>query len=1244
MLKPPFMRYFLVIYFFIIAQVIIGSDLTPVEESKPGIVVTWEQGMPQVNFQTGVANGEYITLYQAPAGSDVNYLFRFRVKHHTGVNSQKIVFSIRYFDSNGNDVSDLVQGIGMPDPTTEGPGFTSDEEETILFQSRAPAYPVAFFRVELLVKTSSGLPLENQIILEVLNAEVITGYSTDEKFNYEDWPLGESWQQPSLPFAANLAPNPGFEIGEGNNVQDWVYSGPGETNVGVNYMNRSRMLQLKRSNTNGTWTSSSVPIDRNQPLHFAFWLKTDGPPARFMGKPVRLIFLNDANVTVGTRSAGDYAAFQKEFLAHGHWHLIYARNIVIPSNATKVRIQFFYQQEATHSSRPGVIYQAEWGTICIDDVLLWQGETADPGNNGIQDSYYGHLPLDAEITLPPFLQGRGVYPNSVFAYPLLNNNANLYFPDDAKDVRMFLGNLLPIERNIQLKCRLLHSNLLYTTDFNVVLAPYAYDSVTIEMPFPEKYGGYFVEILGFEESQPVVTSYLTFVHLMEQKDNSAEKEDDNYVYWLHPDNIQFADRIDEDVFRIMNLMGVKGVRFQMRYHGMNSLNPSTAQLISLAESYANEVRYDILPSLRKYNLRAYANIMEQATNRGDPADTPEKLAKFYEYNKRRFEILKDEFDWWVFGNEGMYGFADPDIDVQKGLSYNGTIRTWLNEYSTVYQAAKDVDPNILIGPGHANDPNGRFVKIFHQHLGEKAKYDLWSFNSYQDAPGNAENIWAYIREVHNGDTGPLFGSINETGRNFEVTNTSTYLQGSREQALRFFQIFLNTRFIAPEIKAFSWYIWDSNQDYWYQMFDRGAPKPLVAVYNTMTQILGAGEVTCRLELPVSAFEYTKSNGNVVGVFRGGNNQTITIETGVDQVEILDLFGNHAYYVPTQDGKASIAVPNLPIYVLGAEFISGEFINVTLKLKDFNTGEPIPGAEVEINGESFISNIDGMVDFPELTTAGLYNIKASREGYLTLVRDKVSILKDTLIVFTMQEILPDLSIRVLDKYTLQPVYRAFIQANEKSALSGHNGEANINNVTMGNAVLKITHSDYHDLFDTLYLLNDTSVIYYIQKKRANVTFQVLDDGNNLQGIMVDMAGWSSTTNSSGLAYFFNMQTRNLYNYTIIPQQGYMATSNELLLNHDTTLVIQLIALATGTGTASESSMLVYPVITRDLIYFRNIPEKSRITVFDLTGRVIREVYLSELDGSLSLQSQPAGFYIIRVGDGDGFIGIARVYKK
>jgi hypothetical protein len=78
--------------------------------------------------------------------------------------------------------------------------------------------------------------------------------------------------------------------------------------------------------------------------------------------------------------------------------------------------------------------------------------------------------------------------------------------------------------------------------------------------------------------------------------------------------------------------------------------------------------------------------------------------------------------------------------------------------------------------------------------------------------------------------------------------------------------------------------------------------------------------------------------------------------------------------------------------------------------------------------------------------------------------------------------------------------------------------------------------------------------------------------------------------------------------------------------------------------SHSLISIYPNPTTDIVYFKNLPENSRVILVDLMGRILLEKKASELTTGISLQLYSNGLYLIKVTQGKEILQLEKVLKK
>ena len=94
----------------------------------------------------------------------------------------------------------------------------------------------------------------------------------------------------------------------------------------------------------------------------------------------------------------------------------------------------------------------------------------------------------------------------------------------------------------------------------------------------------------------------------------------------------------------------------------------------------------------------------------------------------------------------------------------------------------------------------------------------------------------------------------------------------------------------------------------------------------------------------------------------------------------------------------------------------------------------------------------------------------------------------------------------------------------------------------------------------------------------------------------------------------------------------------------TISILVQAWHTGLKPDNKDEIKIYPSITSDYIYFRNLPEACKVLIYDLQGRNIVNKKAGELTEGMSLHEYSGGFYIIRILLNNECIKTGKVLKQ
>jgi len=144
---------------------------------------------------------------------------------------------------------------------------------------------------------------------------------------------------------------------------------------------------------------------------------------------------------------------------------------------------------------------------------------------------------------------------------------------------------------------------------------------------------------------------------------------------------------------------------------------------------------------------------------------------------------------------------------------------------------------------------------------------------------------------------------------------------------------------------------------------------------------------------------------------------------------------------------------------------------------------------------------------------------------------------------------------------------------------------------------------------------------IKTHNANL---ILSDGSGFSRAGYIFSGWNTAADGSGTNYAAGQTYTN---------------------NADITLfAVWTIDLTSVLSQGALDEISIYQNATADRLYFENLPQDSRIFLFDINGRSLLVRNASEVNDGLSLQPYANGFYFIKVVLWQKFVKTLKVLKK
>ena len=841
-----------------------------------------------------------------------------------------LTLTVDWFTTDGKNAGDVEKSLGFKDSTLKAQTPLDWNGYPIMLSVTGKASTadvgVRQGRVSLtLPKLKNGTVLTIKSIRVLSNPELITPKQGNDNADAVSFLQAEKGYN----FNRNLVPNASFEDGKDMIVSGWSYVGEGFPHLSNDAYAGRRSLLLKSDNQQGRWESTAEEIKPNIPVWLCYWTKfslyatPDGHP-----NPVRFEFLRqtveDKQIPIAFKADWEFK-YQNYYSFYGQWFPVIVGPIYPPSGATHIRALVQYCN-AVKTWRP-VMNIANWGDIMIDNVILWQSAIPEVSAEW-RISPYGEMLMTAKsLMLPPFVTVGKLRDNSVSVFPSRNPDANLFFGEDGKvpTVKLRVGNLLPISRVLTVDGKVIDWNGKTISMFRQELKATPYGTIETPLPLsiPPEYGSYLIELSVHDGKSLCSESSVRFAWLPRRPQLAdAERHHERYPFDMHPTRISAdmsglkdADEIDFQM-RLMKLLGVRGIRLQSRYHGLDLNNPSTA--VAAAQNKVAHWRKNVLPAMQKYGIEGWVSLMEQGSNNLPriPRNNSEFQA-WHSYNYAQVKAFGNDVKFFLFGNEGVgsYTTEDPDLNLNSVSKFNGTTREWAKIYQAAYQAAKSADPVIPFGLSHASDPSAMVAKRFFRIVGTEAAFDCWGFNAY----GNTADMGCHIfQELQKQGKATAFGIIPEVGFSApSFGRERTY--GEKHQAIVMVQTYLSVLSQAPWIKRISWFILQGGRgSEEHNIFDMNwTPRPAAAAYLVMTDHLGAGMVEAKVELPGGGdfIIWRRIDGSAVGIGWSATEQVVSLDVGSETLFLDDIFGNRQK-LQANDGIINIPLTPIPQYLIG----------------------------------------------------------------------------------------------------------------------------------------------------------------------------------------------------------------------------------------------------------------------------------------------------------------------------------------
>lgn len=150
--------------------------------------------------------------------------------------------------------------------------------------------------------------------------------------------------------------------------------------------------------------------------------------------------------------------------------------------------------------------------------------------------------------------------------------------------------------------------------------------------------------------------------------------------------------------------------------------------------------------------------------------------------------------------------------------------------------------------------------------------------------------------------------------------------------------------------------------------------------------------------------------------------------------------------------------------------------------------------------------------------------------------------------------------------------------------------------------------------------------------TDITFVVNDGTAAVEGVEIDFAGLTLSTDINGAVTFTSVSPTTVMTYTA-SKDGFI--SIEQTLNGFYTQNVEIALLPTGISNINKTSIQLFPNPAVNFVNVRTMREISSISIYNLSGaRVINELLYGNTNVSINVENLQSGAYIIEVKTSEG----------
>jgi endoglucanase len=363
----------------------------------------------------------------------------------------------------------------------------------------------------------------------------------------------------------------------------------------------------------------------------------------------------------------------------------------------------------------------------------------------------------------------------------------------------------------------------------------------------------------------------------------------------------------------------------------------------------------------------------------------------------------------------------------------------------------------------------------------------------------------------------------------------------------------------------------------------------------------------------------------------------TSSEGIAEVEHIQV-GYHPVQIAKKHYntliKNDIAIYSDTTIIL---YLTKRLYQDTIRLIDERSNTGISLVPVTINSLTKKTDQSGEVIFS--LPYGTYELSTGMEGYLNQQDSMHTVSSDTLRIFRLLKTHAGIKFKI--SVGNQPINNANVVIGNDSMTTNNIGIAVSDPLPLFDTYpFSISKYGYRAIHDTLFLNNDTSVSYSMEKTLIYVKFQIYKDGKPIEKALIICNGDTSYSSSFGEAGFYNLPVAVTYDYSI-QKNGFLSVNDQVYAAGDTNIIVSMVL--TSVQDFTNEAIRMYPNPAGGFIRIESDYFIKFVEIFDMKGNHVYATEVNKQEFDLDLSTLDPGHYFIRVVQNDNAGEIHRFIK-